>query len=145
MHQINKRSFSVVVLVLLPLVGSLLLFSSSCEDSVPSGSTPDVVFPDSGVSYSRHVEAVFANACAFAGCHAGSSPANGLNLERPSYRALMDHFPQLVIQRDGENSLLVMYLDGRASPPMPPRDRPQLTQNQILGIRRWVTEGGLNN
>jgi hypothetical protein len=118
----------------------------SCKDSIQDAKAPDIVFPDSLVSYSQHVESLWTQACAFAGCHAGQSPAGGLSLERPSYHNLMN-YPTLplVVQRDGTHSVLVMILDGRAPQPMPPRNRPSLTQNQINGVKRWIDEGALYN
>jgi hypothetical protein len=139
----HRRIFPLVI------IGSVLVcstFLASCEDSIQDTQPPDIVFPDSAVSYSRHVESLWTQACAHAGCHAGQSPAGGLSLERPSYRSIID-YPTLplVVQRDGTHSVLVMILDGRASPLMPPRNRPQLTLNQINGVKRWIDEGAQNN
>ena len=140
-----RRSFSRALLLLLPFVGSIVVFWSSCKDTV-TGSTPDVVFPATHVSYSQHVDLLFAEACAYSGCHAGSSPAKNLNLERPSYTNLMNfNTPILVHPGDTTTSPLLMYLDGRLSPPMPPVNRPKLTANQIRGMKQWVLEGAPNN
>jgi hypothetical protein len=145
MTMIHKVGRFPVHLLFLILPAAFVLMSS-CEDSIQDPKAPDIVFPDSIVSYSRHVESLWTQACAMAGCHAGQSPAAGLSLERPSYRNLID-YPTLplVVGRDGTHSVLVMILDGRSSPPMPPRNRPPLTQNQITGVKRWIDEGAQNN
>jgi mono/diheme cytochrome c family protein len=115
----------------------LSLMVLSCKDELPTQGS--IIFPASGVSYGQHVEPLFIQKCT--GCH-GSSTA--LNLIPPSYSSLMNYQPQLVISGQGDNSLLVQLLDGRAVPAMPPTgDR--LTDNQINGIKTWINEGALNN
>jgi hypothetical protein len=104
------------------------------------------MFPDSNVSFSKHVGPLFQQKCTGSPCHGGSAPApanNGLNLEYPSYTALMNHTPTLVVPRD-TNSLLLERLDGRL-PPMPPPKFLSLTKNQIIGIKKWIEEGAKYN
>jgi hypothetical protein len=140
----SKRILSIAFLALAPITAVVVLWSS-CKDTL-TGTTPDVIFPATKVSYSQHVDVLFAEACAVAGCHAGSSPAKDLNLERPSYINLMSfNTPILVHPKDTVNSPLLMYLDGRLAPIMPPTNRPRLTANQIRGMKQWVLEGALNN
>jgi hypothetical protein len=141
-----KRYVSIAFLIVAPFIAGIALFYSSCKDTITDTGSPTVVFPSSNVSYNQHVETLWAQACAYGGCHSGASPAKGLDLQRgTSYWSLMNHVPQLVIQHDGQNSLLMMYLDGRIGIPMPPVNRPPLTQNQITGVKRWIDEGGQNN
>lgn len=109
----------------------------SCKDEMPTQGS--IVFPAAGVSFRQHVEQLFIQRCT--GCHGSSTPPN---LVPPSYSSLMNYQPQLVISGQGDNSLLVQLLDGRAVPAMPPTgDR--LTDNQINGIKTWINEGALNN
>ena len=91
------------------------------------------------MSFSQHVQPLFTQKCS--GCH-GTSDA--LDLTPPMYASLMSYQPQLVISGEGENSLLVQILDGRAVPQMPPGSE-RLTDNQIAGIKTWINEGALNN
>lgn len=126
------------------LVFSLMFAAlSSCKDSITDSDQPiNLVFPDSNVSYSQHVEPLFQQGCAFGQCH-GSSTAGGLNLESPSYSKLISR-PGLVVSRESNNSLLVQRLDGRLQPRMP-LNRTPLNQNQINGIKKWIDEGAANN
>ncbi|MGB2867161.1 MAG: c-type cytochrome domain-containing protein [Bacteroidota bacterium] len=140
----NKKIFRLFVLAGFFSAMIFLLFWFSCQDNVTGPGPSDVVFPDSAVSYSQHVEVLFQQSCVSVGCHGGSNPGGNLNLERPSYRSLRDHQPQLIISGDGANSLLIERLDGRVQPQMPLRMQP-LTQNQINGIKKWVNNGALNN
>jgi hypothetical protein len=120
------------------------IICASCEDDLTGLRPSDVVFPDSGISYSQHVDALFQQSCASTQCHGGSTPAGELNLEYPSYRSLLDHRPHLVLSGDGANSLLVLRLTGAVGERMPLR-MPALNENQIRGIRRWIDEGAINN
>jgi len=115
---------------------ALALSTFSCKDELTTQGS--IVFPASGVSYGRHVESLFTQQCT--SCHSGSSAPN---LTPPSYSSLMNYQPQLVISGQGDNSLLVQLLDGRAVPAMPPGAL--LTDNQINGIKTWINEGALNN
>ena len=141
---VDKKNLRLALLAGFYSTMLFLLFWSSCQDQITGPGPSDVVFPDSAVSYSQHVEVLFQQSCVSGGCHGGSNPGGNLNLERPSYRGLRDHQPQLIISGDGTNSLLVERLDGRVQPQMPLRMQP-LTQNQINGIKKWINEGALNN
>ncbi len=138
----SLRRFGPLALVF--AVGISGIICASCEDELVNLRPSTVVFPDSGVSYSRHVEALFQESCAAAGCHGGSSPSADLNLETPSYRALADHRPRLILSGDGANSLLVLRLTGEVGARMPLRMQ-ALNENQIRGIKRWIDEGAINN
>jgi hypothetical protein len=129
---------------LLPaFVISLVLFSS-CKDQVSDPNTDPIVFPDAGISYSKHVEALFQQRCAVSGCHSVGTAAGGLSLTLPSYNSLMNHQPRLVNPGSGNNSLLVQRIDGRIAPRMPLNSQ-ALTTNQINGIKKWIDEGAMNN
>jgi mono/diheme cytochrome c family protein len=127
---------ALITLLLAPLLSLL----GSCSDSVTDPSLPE--FPESNVSYTKHVEPLFQARCA--GCHAGNAPAGQLNLSTPSYSNLMNHVPRLVNPGNGDQSLLIQRLDGRVQPQMPFNRQP-LTAAQVRGIRTWINEGALNN
>jgi hypothetical protein len=127
------------------LLAIMLVWSvGGCKDNNPISNLSDIVFPDSAVSYSRHVQPLFQQRCAFSTCHAGSSAAAGLDLTSPSYHNLLNHQPRLVTSGEPDNSLLVQRLEGTVGPRMPLNSLP-LTQNQIRGIRRWILEGAAPN
>ena len=127
------------------LLGVALLLAAGCKDEGPTDpDVSDIVFPPSNVSYSQHVDALFQQRCAFGGCHAGANAQAGLNLLAPSYDALRNHFPQLIVVGEPDNSILVQRLEGTLQPQMPYMRQP-LTSNQLTGIRTWINEGALNN
>jgi uncharacterized membrane protein len=114
----------------------------SCKDTTTNPSS-EIVFPNDSVSFSKQVEPLFQQKCAHSPCHGGSAPAADLNLTYPSYTSLLSS-PGLVIPGDANHSTLVQHLEGKFSP-MPPPNFPQLTQNQITGIKTWINEGAKPN
>ena len=129
-------------IILFPLL--LIAWSSwVCKDSVTDGNIGDIVFPDSNVSYSRHVEPLFLRACAITGCHDAESMAAGVSFE--TYQGATSN-PLIIWARDTTSSILVWSLEGKNGKTiMPPTYRPQLTLNQKEGIKRWIWEGAKNN
>jgi mono/diheme cytochrome c family protein len=117
-------------------IALLVAFATSCKDELPTG---PIIFPDSNISYGTHIEPLWTQRCL--SCHTASTPPD---LSPPSYSSLRNYQPQLIIPGQGDNSLLVQLLDGRASPVMPPVGE-RLTANQINGIKTWINEGALNN
>jgi len=126
-----------ILLFILIIVLIISLFIS-CKDT-QTGPSSEIIFPDDSVSYTKHVGPLFQQKCAHSPCHGGSVPAADLSLEYPSYSALINK-PGLIFPGDADHSVLVQHLEGRLSP-MPPPNFPQLTQNQIAGIRKWIDEG----
>ncbi|MBI4428357.1 MAG: hypothetical protein HY562_04490 [Ignavibacteriales bacterium] len=143
MNNASRRRRSFFGFLVLVTAGAFAFLINSCEDVVEPDQTIGVVFPDSNVSYSQHIEPLFQQGCAFSSCHGTASQA-GLNLESPSYSKLMNHQPRLVVAMEAENSLLVQRLDGRIQPQMPLNRKP-LNENQINGVKKWINEGAANN
>ena len=125
------------------LVGSAIVLSS-CKDQITDPNTNPVVFPTSKVSFSQHVQPLFQTRCAFAGCHAGSNPAAGLDLTCPAFNSLLSHQPRLVVAGASSNSLLIERLDGRIAPQMP-FNAQSINANQLAGMKKWIDEGAQNN
>jgi hypothetical protein len=97
------------------------------------------------VSFTKQVEPLFQQTCVASGCHGGSQPAAQLNLEYGvCWRSLIDYLPPIVLVKNGNNSPLVKYLDGRLTPQMPLQSQP-LTTNQINGVKKWIDEGAKPN
>lgn len=130
---------SNTTLLLLPIAVLFSVFTIGCKDQLPNqDDASSIVLPDSNVSFSKDVERVFAARCV--SCHAGTDAPD---LTPPSYSALVNYQPQLVVAGEGANSLLIQILDGRTGPSMPPNSK--LTDNQINGIKQWINEGAVNN
>jgi len=141
----NNKSLRISMMRLLLFFSFILVVSSgliSCKDTQTNPSS-EIVFPDSNVSFSKHVGPLFQQKCAHSPCHGGSTPAAGLNLEYPSYTVLLNR-TGLVLPGDANHSILVQHLVG-SLPLMPPPNSPQLTQNQITGIKTWINEGAKYN
>lgn len=113
---------------------AVLLYSGCDDDLIDS---PDqIVFPDTNVSYLRHVQPLFNVSCNFSGCHSLESRAGDL--------ALISHFdvtlkPGMVIAGEPDRSLLVQIVRGTS--PHPASFQARVNQNHKDGIAQWVLEG----
>ena len=116
----------------------LALIIASCD----TGPTRpgDVVFPDSNVSYSRHVQLLFDVGCNFSGCHNGTDRAGTLSLT--SYFDLINK-PGVVVPGDSARSLLVQVV--RERQPHTFSISGIVTDHQARGVAVWVEEGASNN
>jgi hypothetical protein len=140
---LKKYSFTFFLLIFGLLVICAFTWLS-CKDQTNQSHTSNIIFPDSNVSFSKHVEPLFQQTCIAGGCHGGSQPAANLNLEFDAWHSLIDYLPPIVLVKNGNKSPLVMYLDGRLAPQMPLREQP-LTTNQINGVKTWIDEGAKPN
>ena len=141
---IRTRAARIASVVLPLFFFWFAFFAFSCADENNQTYTSDIVFPDSLISFTKHVEPLFRQTCVSSQCHGGSQPAANLTLEYDAWHSLIDYQPKIVIPSHGSTSPLVMYLDGRLSPQMPFRNKP-LTTNQIDGVRKWIDEGAQAN
>lgn len=127
------------------MLGLIGCMAALCLTACNSGGTitdpTQVVFPESGVSYVRHVKPFLALSCAFSGCHGDIEPAGGIRLT--SYTYLFIDRPNLVVSGRPDESLIIQILDQR----IPHRFDivRNVTSAQIRGMRTWISEGALNN
>ncbi|HEY5315047.1 MAG TPA: c-type cytochrome domain-containing protein, partial [Pirellulales bacterium] len=91
------------------------------------------------VDYQRDVATLLRTYCV--ACHGTDEPESGLVLE--SYAGLLKggkHGPA-IIAGDSGHSRLVMMLEGRAKPVMPPKDNEAPTPQEIASLKRWIDAG----
>ena len=121
----------------------LAFFLSTCKDDITGegGSPSDILFPADSVSYGRHVQPLFNQTCALSGCH--DAGPNQSQLVLTDYGGLM-RLAGVVVPGDPDNSTLVLRIEGRVGARMPLNRNP-LNANQITGIRKWISEGAINN
>lgn len=140
----------------LPLLTACILAGVACagdgtglEDGNNGGS---------GISFAEDIQPIFTNSCAFAGgCHAGGSPALGMNLSAgQAYQNIVsvpaDQLSSMNRIEPGEpdNSYLIHKIQGTQSSVGGTGQRMPLTgcclsQTQIDLIRAWVNAGAENN
>lgn len=114
----------------------------ACDDTITVQDVDNKIIPDRNVSFAEHIYPVFQVKC-FA-CHGNGIFEAGLDLTLHS--RFVDG--RIVVPGDTITSILIWRIDRppRAGfNPMPPEYMPQLTSNQIRGIKIWVAEGALNN
>jgi hypothetical protein len=94
------------------------------------------------VSYQAHVQPLFNQTCALAGCHDAGAPQGRVRLT--DYGEAVIATPGVVIPGNPDASELVLRIEGKSGARMPFGRNP-LNQNQITGIRTWIAEGAKNN
>ncbi len=140
---LKKHSYVIILFIIGFIVISIFTFFS-CKDQTTQNHSSNIVFPPSGITFSKYVGPLFQQTCLGSQCHSDNNVQGVIDLETNAYQNIM--YPQpgqinLVIIKNGNNSPLVMYLDGRMAPQMPLRQQP-LTTNQITGVKTWIDEGG---
>jgi hypothetical protein len=141
--KIVKLFFSVSSgTIFIYLLGISLVMNNCSKDST---SGEDFVFPDSNLSFQKHIQPeIFIPYCANPGCHSTVDRANGLDLETPTPTFINDMGDLLVIPGDANQSRLFQVLLGPIPPDierMPPPGRTPLSDNMIKAIRTWINEG----
>uniref|UniRef100_A0A7V3E6U3 Cytochrome C Planctomycete-type domain-containing protein n=1 Tax=Ignavibacterium album TaxID=591197 RepID=A0A7V3E6U3_9BACT len=124
------------------LILTLSLLIVSCDDTITNQDIDNRIIPDANVSFSQHIYPVLQVKCF--SCHGNGGYEAGLDLTLRS--RFVDG--RIVVPGDTLTSILVWRIDRppRAGfNPMPPEFMPQLTPNQIRGIKIWIAEGALDN
>ena len=111
----------------------------------------------SGVTLSGDVQPILSNNCAFSGCHAGTSPAQGMNLGAGQtfgnvVNVAARQLPGMnrVTPNQPDNSYLVHKIQGThlaqgGGGSRMPLGRSPLSQDEIDLIRAWVQAGARAN
>lgn len=121
------------------LFAAFLLLAVSCSDSTVTD-PEDIIFPDSNISYQKHVEPFMRLTCAYQGCHNNTTQAAGIILDDWFYmtNAMSGAF---IIPSKPDNSVLVQMLEGKYPHLYEHIWRPRINDEQIEGIRQWILEG----
>jgi hypothetical protein len=129
----------VAVFSILGIVAILAILTQGCGGI---SNADQIVFPDTGVSYSQQVEPFLTLACNTPGCH-DISAAGGYDF---STWTDIRNYPGLVdVNATNPNldtsSILLLTLFGEEAHAAPLN----VNQNQRDGIKTWIMEGALLN
>jgi hypothetical protein len=105
------------------------------------------------VGFAQHVQPVFTASCGLSGCHVGANPPDGLNLEEGQaygYTVNISSAQMPALDRiepgDPNASYLIRKLEGTSIVAnRMPLEKPPLPRPVIDMIRRWISEGALDN
>jgi hypothetical protein len=129
----------------------------------PSGEIRGQIDPKpEGVSFANQVQLIYTSTCAFAGCHAGPTPAANMNLEagmaylnlvgQPSTQTLSDGVTRLNRVEPGAPDMSYLFKKHRGDEDISRQRMPQNNpgffdlRTDLLEIeRRWILEGALDN
>lgn len=109
------------------IVGLVWILSSCTDDTGSSNDCAGVV-----ATYSTTVKSVLDASCALAGCHSGTTPANGFNFS--NYTGA-----KAVATSSGEKLICAINQSGNCSPM--PQGGSKLDANTIKLITCWVDAG----
>ena len=109
-----------------------------------------------GTGFAGAVQPILTANCALSGCHAGASPAQGMNLSVGQAYANIVNVPSnesgllRVKPSEPDSSYLVHKIQGTqgsvgGSGGRMPLGSAALSQTQIDAIRQWITDGAQNN
>jgi hypothetical protein len=121
----------------------------NCEYAAELVAPPD----GGGATLSGHVQPIFDQACAFAGCHSTNNPAAGLDLTAGNSRdailgmaSMQNPEVPLVEPLTPPNSYLMTKLlgDGVSGKRMPLGGEP-LSESQLELVRTWIIQGAPDN
>lgn len=141
-------TFSIVLLFF-----SMIFISCQKEDLLTS-TTPSNVDANNNGFASKQVAQLFANSCAVAGCHKGSSPSSGLSIE--NFTKLLkgstnrdgdttNHYGgEVVIPFNSEKSLLYQILKNNVTPSAP-HDTIALKSTDVNAVKNWIDNGAKDN
>ena len=130
-----KSCKNIAVLIL--AAGALYSCTYEKAELNISCSTPETV------SFSNDILPVFNKHCNTAGCHSGSSPEGGLNLEPASaYSQLMSSGSGYVDTITPKYSVLHAYMNS-VSDPMPPTGK--LDKCTVDLVYKWIEQKAKNN
>ncbi|MBM4165566.1 MAG: hypothetical protein FJ218_01360 [Ignavibacteria bacterium] len=115
----------------------------SCEEPPANSGEQALIFPDSNVSYKKHVQPLFNKYCNNAGCHDQQYSDRHFNLI--SWGGFMIAQRRIVYAGFPDNSPLILRSEGTLFGPQMPLNRPSLKKNYLNGLRKWVQEGAKDN
>lgn len=92
------------------------------------------------ISFSKDLVPIFTKSCAIAGCHVSGAKAPDLTVAN-AFKSLSagSYFKE----KDPENSLLMLWLNGKKSPVMPLGNGPNQEIN--AQVYAWINQGAKNN
>ena len=116
-------------------------------------STPPPPVADTLVSFSNQIQPIFDSNCAVTGCHAGSTPQDGMSLVAGQSYANLVNIPSIEVSNYDrvkpfypDSSYLYFKITGNSiAGPRMPYLRPPLPDSLIQTVRTWIQQGARNN
>ena len=107
---------------------------SGCYYDKASELYPEGACDTTSVTWSKTIQPIMQQQCAYVGCHVGSNPSGGINLG--SYAG---------VREQAANGALLGSVEHQSSYQPMPRGSTKLPDCQIAMLRIWVTAGAPQN
>ncbi len=138
-------SFRAIFGLVISVFWVFFLILAGCKDSNSSNEEDQDIYPDSLLSYSRHIRPIFLQDCAMpGGCHHSSVRQGGLDLETDPPNFQGDHGPVVTPYFSTQSRLFLLLFNEEpgVSRRMPPPDySTYLSDPKIKAIGTWIDEG----
>jgi WD40 repeat protein len=104
-----------------------------------AGAAPEAVADETPPDYARHIEPILKKYCL--GCHGPEEPEGGLALH--DYQSLLKGGKRgaALVAGDSARSRLLLMLQGKLQPVMPPEGNPAPRDDEVALLRRWIDAG----
>jgi hypothetical protein len=139
----RQKSRKNRLLVIIPVLFLIPLFFADCSKDTTE--PPQIVYPDSNLSFNQHIYPIFSANCATSGCHESVNPARGLDLETLTPSFISVNGPQVIPFDASQSRLYKLILSSDMGTPRMPLNRAPLPNSQVTAIRIWINEGAIIN
>lgn len=135
--------------LIISVLGVFFLILAGCKDSGSSNEGDQDIYPDSMLSYSRHIRPIFLENCAMpGGCHHSSIKDGGLDLETDPPNFQGNHGPVIQPLSSTQSRLFLLLFNeepGVSRRMPPPEYSTYLSDPKIKAIGTWIDEGAIPN
>ncbi len=126
---------NIIRIAILGIIPLILLYA--CMDNAISN-PEEIIFPESNITYTQHVEPLLRFACNAPGCH--NLMDRKANIILDSYEQLLMSYGGLMIRKgDPDNSLLIKII--RREVPHSLIVDYRVNTEQLIGLARWIKDG----
>lgn len=143
----SKKSLSRWGKILVGLAlatAAIALLAAACGAASGSSEPVTVAKTETGeVSFAKTIHPILQDHCTR--CHGGKEREGNFSID--SYELVMKggNRGALVVPGDPDNSQIVLSVEKKKAPHMPPKVFSPLTADRIQAIRTWIAEGAKNN
>jgi hypothetical protein len=139
----EKMGFKKIGIVIIPLIFLMSVFFSQCSKDTTE--PPQIVYPDSNLSFNQHIYPILSSNCATSGCHESVNPARGLDLETLTPSFVSVNGPMVIPFDAPQSRLYRLTISSDMGTARMPLNRAPILTSQVEALRIWINEGAIIN